>query len=186
MNKIDSTLVPYELDSPVEFILVGVVGKRRAIVAKSKGAKIDLAAYAQKEHSDYEDRPYPLQLFPFASRMQLRPLSVDSQPTEFYSNHVYDERASEWTLVWRGVGYGRYKERIRNEFQKRIGEIVESLDDDSGSHLEWAVSPVIDLCNRANSYATGKRLRFVSAMWFTVLIYIVGIAAYLLSSQALK
>lgn len=181
MKLNESTKIPFELDSPVEFVLVGVVRNRRAVVAKSKGAQIDLVAYAQKEYAHNGESSHPLRLFPFPIRAQLKPISVDSQPTNFYSNHVYDERASEWTFVWRGAAYSRHEEEIMKEFQLRITDIVRAFDDNSISHLEWAISPIIDLCNRATSYTKRKRLSFIYAFWFTSIIYLAGMTAYFFS-----
>ena len=180
MNNMESLLKPFEFDSPVEFVLIGVVGNKRAVVAKSKGAQVDLVAYAQRENIRDEDRPFRslLFIFPFIAPFQLEPLAVDSQPADFPSNYPYDRRATECTLVWRGFGYARHKKKIKKEFQIRIADIVEAIEQQSASQLEWTLSPVIDQCHKATTYSKGKKLRFLYAFWFTMLVYLVGIAAF--------
>lgn len=174
MNKTEPNSSPLELDSPVEFILVGVEGKRRAIVAKSTGAKLDLAAYAQHQHND--DPPYLLRsspfLFPFPISIELRPLSVDSQPTEFENNSKYDGRASELTLVWRGLSNNRGLILVEREFSMRAWEIASALDSQSKSNLEWVLAPIIDRCNIMINYAKAKRLKFMYGSWLGLLVYV--------------
>jgi len=186
MNKTESILNPFEFDSPVEFVLIGVVGKGRAVVAKSKGAQLDLIAYAQRKDGDKDETSFPLQLFPFPTLIQLQPFFVDSLPTNFHSNHAYDNRMSKWTLVWRGSGYRQDKKNIKEEFQKGINSIIEALEKKSAAQLEWAMSPVIDQCHKATIYSRGKRNRFVYAFWFTMLVYFLGIATFLITRFVLK
>lgn len=179
MNKTESISSPLEFESPVEFILVGVEGKKRTVVAKSKGAKMDLSAYAQRETS-LDDRPYLSKLFfsfpfPFSGTIDLWPLSVDSRPTEFKNNSSYDSRTSALTLVWRGSANSGEIKGIQKEFNIRVEEISNALDGQSKSQLEWALAPIIDRCYRITRYATEQRIRFRYAFWFGLLIYIVTV-----------
>jgi len=45
MRQSENINTPFEFDSPVEFVLITTVGKTRAVVAKSKGAQLDLVAH---------------------------------------------------------------------------------------------------------------------------------------------
>lgn len=189
MNKDELSLAPMEFESPIEFILVGVEGKQRAIVAKSIGAKLDLAAYAQRQRKD-EERPYLsrsiLLPFPFPNSIELWPLSVDSHPTEFRNNGSYDERASELTLVWRGqASYGDIRD-IEKEFNIRAYEIAESIDNKSKSRLEWLLAPIIDRCNKLTSHSREKRLRYRYTILFSLLIYLIIISAFIANKFLLK
>lgn len=189
MNKVESNSSPLEFESPVEFILVGVEGIKRAIVAKSKGAKLDLAAYAQRQNNK-DDRPYLLKSFlfpfPFPTSIELWPLSVDSYPTEFQNNSSYDGRASELTLVWRGSANYVGIKKVAKEFNIRTGEIVTALDNQSKSQLEWVLAPIIDECNKLTNYAKEKRLRFRYAFWLGLLIYVFLIAATIVNKFLLR
>lgn len=180
MNNSESIHQPFEFDSPVEFVLIATVGMKRAVVAKSKGAQLDLVAYAQRDTLDEEERPtFPVLFpFPFPVSMQLHPFSIDSLPMRIHSNHEFDQRGSKCTLVWRGAGYKRHRRRIEKEFCLRIEDILHALDQHSPSRLEWVLSPVIDLCHRATIYSRQKRFTFVGAFWFVILVYAFGIGAF--------
>lgn len=181
MNNSESINQPFEFDSPVEFALIATVGRKRAVIAKSKGAQIDLVAYAQRDTHDEEESPaFPMRFpFPFPAPMQLHPFSIDSLPTRIPSNYEFDKRSSQYTLVWRGAGYNRHRRRIEKEFRLRIEDIVQAVDQQTPSQLEWVLSPVIDLCHRATIYSRQKRLTFVSAFWFVILVYAFGIGVYI-------
>ena len=184
MSSTEPFRQPFEFDSPVEFVLIGTVGKRRAVVAKSKGAQLDLVAHAQRHPIDEDDDTTASRLkfpFPFPTPLQLQPLSVDSFPTEFPNNRDFDDRASECTLVWRGAGYFRHMQKIKKEFHLRIKDIVDAVVQQSPAQLEWALSPVIDSCYRATLYLKKRRLGFVYAFWFTILVYTIGISVYALT-----
>lgn len=173
---------PFEFDSPVEFVLIGVSGNRRVVVVRSKGAQIDLVAYAQPHEFDDDyiyDTPifFPF-LFPIS--LQSRPFSIDSKPVNFHSNHISDDRLAKCTFVWRGMGYKRDKFEIHNEFQRRVESIVEALEQESSGKLEWALSPIIDKCHKATVYSRRKKIKLLCILSLVMLIYVFGIIILLL------
>ncbi|MGK4091552.1 hypothetical protein AB0Y29_16235 [Enterobacter hormaechei] len=178
MIKDEFENLPFELDSPVEFVLVGVIGNRRSVVAKSKGAKLDLIAYAQRKGSKSSGALLHSNVLFFPKLTNLVPMAVDSQPKMFYRNHDSDTRASEWTLVWRGAAYNRHMDLIKKELELRIDSIVLAFETESLNSLEWALSPVIDLCNISTIYSIRKKVSLSYALAFTFVVYIVCLSAF--------
>ncbi len=182
MNNNELLLKPFEFDSPVEFVLIGVAGKKRAVVAKSKGAQLDLIAYAQRESNEDEYKPFlyrsPFFFIPFQGSFQLEPLAVNSNPTDFPGNHPNDSRPTECTLIWRGSTNINGRKKITKEFQKRITSIVEAIEQKSTSQLEWVLSPIIDECHKTTVIIRGRRIRVMYMFWVFFIVYLLG-SAYL-------
>ncbi len=186
MSNADPFFKTFVFDSPVEFVLIGVVGKKRAVVAKSRGAQLDLVAYAQRDRDDNENVNWLYQssaivfILPFSTSIRLHPLTVDSSPAVFPRNHTFDKRATECTLVWRGLECTGDTSRIKEELDIRINDIVEALEQESSSQLEWALAPVIDQCHRTIVHFKNKKLRMARLFWFTLLVYVMGILFFFL------
>lgn len=173
----------FEFESPVEFVLVGTVGLKRAVVAKSKGAQIDLMAYAQRYKYNDDDmiNRFNFLSLPFINNFHIYPITVDSPPTDCKNNHEFDNRASEYTLVWRGARSLDYKDKIEYELRMRILDIVDALENESQTQLEWALSPVIDLCNKSTIHSRKKYLGAAYIFWLFLIVYLIVIAGYFFS-----
>jgi len=173
----------FEFDSPVEFVLVTTISRSRAVVAKSRGARMDLASYAQRSSSDdLLQRPSPFFARLFFPKLQtLLPLSVDSKYFRNPKSESYDDRQSQATLVWRGVFSKRLLQQVQDRFSDLQPEIVNALDSGSSTELEWALSPLIDLCNVENHRDRQRQLQLagtaISAVILTV-IYALVIGIY--------
>ncbi|MEN3756540.1 hypothetical protein ABDZ57_06905 [Aeromonas veronii] len=184
MRKDSSVFYPMEFESPVEFILVGVEEKKRAIVAKSKGAKLDLAAYAQRQDK-YERNPNFTKNIIFKlglhSSNNLKPFSIDSEPTELINNFLYDPRSTELTFVWRGATSSyRGIEHLKKEFDIRANEIADAIDKRSKSQLEWLLSPIIDDCNKMTNQTNNKKHLYRFSLFFVIFIYFIILVVYFL------
>jgi len=173
---------PYELCSPIEFVLVGIVGQQRAVIAKSQEAKVDLVSYAQDKNRKYK-RKGIIKFLPFITpnKIQLEPFSVDTKPTKHLNNINYDNRSSEFTFVWRGASSHKDVNNIKNELEDRVHDIAFSINENSVAQLEWSISPVIDQCNQAKNSFISKQLSLVYAFWFTAFIYIGTATAVLIN-----
>ncbi|MDX7852039.1 hypothetical protein [Aeromonas caviae] len=182
MKEDNSNFPPMEFESPVEFILVGVDGTKRAIVAKSVGAKLDLAAYAQRENKHEINisltKSMIFRQFALHSSYDLKPISIDSVPTDLINNILYDSRSSELTFVWRGaIPSDSRIYSLKKEFDIRAAEIADAIDKKSKSRLEWLLSPIIDDCNKMTIQAKNKKylyrfsFLFFSFIYFALLMY---------------
>ena len=162
----------YAYDSPVEFILVATIGKKRGVIAKSKGAQIDLASYAQNNRNKENLRGAPaiLQVF-FPTLQELRPLTADSKPLNNLKSIDYDDRLSEFTLVWRGENTNGLIDRIEVHLNDLGPSIIEALEEADKPSIEWLLSPLIAECNAA--IQSKKRTRLINAANFKVLTWTV-------------
>lgn len=188
MSTLEYSHEPFAFDSPVEFVLIAVTGRTRSVVAKSKGAQMDLVAYAQRSGDDDDGRPYvsPLFPFPFPAPMRLHPIAIDSPPAFFRTNIATDPRASQCTLVWRGTAYASEQMAIKEEFYNRVEDIVSSFEQRAAGQLEWTLAPIIDRCYRATEYSRARRLWLVYAFWFTLLVYAIVIISAVISYSILR
>ncbi|HBE9178343.1 TPA: hypothetical protein KNH08_001191 [Serratia fonticola] len=151
-------LEAYEYESPVEFVLVATIGRERAVVAKSKGAGIDLASYAQKSKSRNEDRQSSLVQVFYPVIDNLSPLSVDSDPLQNPRTREYDGRGSEFTLVWRGKDRPGLTEEVKVLLDEVGFGLTEAIENGSSARVEWLLSPVLAKCTEALIKARYLRL----------------------------
>ncbi|WP_429065983.1 hypothetical protein [Aeromonas bestiarum] len=183
MRKNSSIFAPMEFESPVEFILVGVEEKKRAIVAKSIGAKLDLAAYAQQQQKyDINSNFTKSILFKLGlySADDLKPFIIDSVPTKITNNIQHDSRATELTFVWRGsTPSGSELNSIKKVFDIRANEISDAIDKKSQSQLEWLLSPIIDDCNKIIIKEKKKKFLYRFSFLFISLNYLIFIIYYM-------
>ena len=162
-----------EVDSPLEFILVGTTQGQRNVIVKSKGAGIDLISYAQEGNFLGMERLRPSGwFFPFTGSGQLEPVAIHSHPIGgLTENEVTDNRDSTLTLVWRGVWSGTHRKGAEIEFNLRIPDIVSAFEEGSSARMEWALAGVIDYCLQGASKVRRRRLWMTYAFWFTILLY---------------
>lgn len=148
----------YEYESPVEFVLVATIGRERAVVAKSKGAGIDLASYAQKnKYLNKEPRSSLVQVF-YPVIDDISPLTVDSDPLQNPRSKEYDGRGSEFTLVWRGKDRPGLTEEVKISLNEVGFGLTESIENGSSARLEWLLSPALAKCTEALTEARNLRL----------------------------
>lgn len=151
-----------EFDSPIEFVLIATIGRARNVIAKSKGARIDLASYAtSSDFQIFRDKTSSLQdaLFPMVE--ELRPLVANSVPLRNPVSEHYDPRFSEFTLVWRGAGGFKIIDKIERLLNEISPILVDAYESDYRERVEWLLSPVIALCNE--SMLQEKNIRYRSA-----------------------
>lgn len=139
--------LPVEIQSPIEFVLVGPFGTERGVLVQSSDASIDLVAHAQKER---DDEPTPRRIS-WLSR-QARPIVVSSPSVhpDLVSRET-DHRQSELTLVWRGESGAialdrRFRPRIQSCLATHGADLVNALYEGSTSRVIWALAEVVDMC----------------------------------------
>lgn len=176
----------FEFDSPIEFALIGTLNNVPAVLAKSKGAQIDLAAYAQNsfdEENIPKSSPFFVEIL-FPKAQNLRPFSittvVEISPNEF----GFGTRRPVLTLVWRGIQDPKLKSELDRLFEPLSINIMSAIGRRSESELEWSLSPLIDLCNRAKLRNKEKRLRYSGrAAIFTLTITLYSLIALIFTAR---
>lgn len=186
--ELDSTrelVSVFEYDSPIEFILIATTEYGREVVARSKGAKIDLLYYSNFSGDNYLNtkttKTSLIDIF-YPSLDNLSPFSVDSHPVPPPKNQTYDDRNSSFTFVWRGVGdNGLSKEIVR--FLDDIAPLLfNSLSGESERDIEWLLSPIVAKC--AESLAKTRKNRLAKAARLKIMIgavlgyTLIAVAAY--------
>jgi hypothetical protein len=172
----------YEYDSPVEFVLVTTIGRQRTVIAKSKGAGIDLASYAQKNEYKNKDRRSSLVQVFFPAVDDLIPLTVDSDALQNPRSEEYDKRGSKFTLVWRG----KYRPELDEEIKILLDEagygLTGAIEGESSARLEWLLSPILAKCTESLTEARNLRLakatRFKSLAIVAISYILVAAVAY--------
>lgn len=191
IQKSDSThglVSVFEYDSPIEFILIATTEFGREVVARSKGAKIDLLYYSNfsdtnhlNNLNDSSAKTNLTDLF-YPSLDNLSPFSVDSHPVPPPRNQTYDDRNSSFTFVWRGVGEKDLSEEIVRFLDDIAPLLFNFLSEESERDIEWLLSPIVAKCaeslvkTRKRRLAKAARLKIMTG---TVLGYtLIAAAAY--------
>lgn len=178
--EFDSTrdqMTVFEYYSPVEFILIATTELGRKVVARSKGAKIDLLYYSNFSNPNHlayinekSTKTNLSDLF-YPSLESLSPFSVDSHPVPPSRNQTYDDRNSSFTFVWRGVGGNDLYKEIVRFLDDMAPLLVYSLSEKSELDTEWLLSPIVAKC--AESIAKMKRIRLAKAARLKIMIGVV-------------
>ena len=174
--------LPIQLDSPIEFVLIGPFGSERGVLVQSTGATIDLVAHAQRKYIDeHRSRAIPW-LNP-----KSQPLVITSPgvPPDVVSRKA-DSRPSELTFVWRGVGGApNLDERFGHELQGCLAnhsiDLINALYEGSTSRVTWALAEVVELCRRHETLKHRRRLIHSSVLWLAIAVYAVAGVAVLLT-----
>ena len=159
MDFPSSLRLPVELESPIEFVLVGPFGTERGVLVQSTGATVDLVAHAQKELASTSG----WSAFSWLSR-RLEPIVVVcSGGRPHLVSREADPRASELTLVWRGEsGAARLDDEFRSRVQECVAhhsaDLIEAIYEGSTSRVTWALAEVIDLCREHETLKHRRRL----------------------------
>ena len=138
--------LPFEFNSPVEFVLVGQLGSERGVLAQSKDAKLDLVAFAQVPGRQLSGRRSILPVF-----LEPQPMAVSSPPVE--SEPVSprsDRRAWALTFVWRATGSAqdvRLRELLEYSLAKHSPDIVDAINSGSASRIGFALGEPVGICS---------------------------------------
>ena len=181
MSSLSPLTLPIQLDSPIEFVLIGPFGSERGVLVQSTGATIDLVAHAQRKYVDKRHSRAIPWLNP-----KSHPLVITSPgvPPDVVSREA-DSRPSELTFVWRGAGGApNLEERFGHELQECLAnhsaDLINALYVGSTSRVTWALAEVVELCRRHESLKQRRRLIRSGVLWLAVAVYAVaGVAALL-------
>lgn len=172
----------FEYDSPVEFILITTFDGRKTVIARSKGAKIDLLYYSH--FSDIKDKEFKSNLIDmfYPSIDDLSPLSIDSRPVPPPRNQSHDDRDSSFTFVWRGVGGHEFTKGPQRILDDVAPILISSFAKKSQRDIEWLLSPIVAKCAESVAQARTRRLTKAARLKITigtVLGYaLISVAAY--------
>ena|SRR5579864_8382288 len=156
-----------EVDSPVEFVIVGPVEGRDRILVKSAAAGLDLVGLAAEDDTSDGDRVASRSdilaiFFPSARKLNV----IRSFPfPDFVPN--FDGRSSRLSFAWKGFATRSGVKRIEESFKLRMSDLHRAIKDQNRPDLEWAIAPIILKC----SYANEGMLRFRRVIAVTSTIY---------------
>ena len=173
--------LPIQLDSPIEFVLIGPFGSERGVLVQSTGATIDLVAHAQRKYVDkHRSRAIPW----LYSKSQPFVITSPGVPPDVVSRDA-DSRSSELTFVWRGAGGApNLDERFGHELQGCLSnhsiDIINALYEGSTSRVTWALAEVVYLCRQHEALKHRRRLIRSGVFWLAISAYAAaGVAALL-------
>lgn len=156
----DSSPQVLEFDSPIEFILVSTTENGRKVVARSKGAKMDLPFFSHFKSSDYDlyqsvTRSVWAEIF-YPAVESLYPVTLHSQPVSHPNNFDFDQRPSTLTFVWRGVRAKDYIDDMQSTFDSAAPHLAMSVREHD--LVEWILSPLIAHCAISLEASRQRRL----------------------------
>ncbi|WP_131725458.1 hypothetical protein [Rhodobacter capsulatus] len=153
-----------------EFVLIGPVGKRDQVLARSETAGFDLIGYAMDKDDTEGEIPYSnfLGIY-FGARRQLNRVSSwpvsNSKPEE-------DERKASYRFAWVGHCSRSDFRSIEKSFNANIYDVLEAVSGEDKLQLELALSPILLRCSRANERLAHQR-RLVSI--FLAIYFAIGV-----------
>jgi hypothetical protein len=155
-----------------EFVLIGPVGERDKILARSDSAGMDLIGYAMdKDDSDEEKSETRLfDLFLGQNRSLHR---VSSWPVQ-NAEPDEDERKSSYRFAWVGKCSSRDLRAIEKSFNANVFDISRAITYEDSEQLELSLAPMLLRCSRADDKFR-RRLRLIRL--FTVAYIMIFLAA---------
>jgi hypothetical protein len=171
-----------EYDSPVEFVVVGPVAGRDAVLAKSRGAGIDLIGLSFEPLGfPYSRARSDLLSSLFPQSRQIHSVRVSSISDLSPSS---DERMSDLVFAWAGLASELGVKRVLMSFQLQSREIAKLASEGNQAALEVALAPVILTCSQANERRSRFRRLLVAVTVMYIALGILGLGfvslAYLL------
>ncbi len=166
-------------NSPLEFVLTGPVGKHSAVLVKSNDAGLDLigAAEISKEAFKLFEKKRPRRSNIVYSIMNSRDdfkSILQRVDTDGLSNlpDNNDQRISNYVMVWKGYADDEELSTIEKELNLRSSELHDAIKRKSESEIEWLVSPVILICNKANEAIISRKNASKRAFYFMMIVYV--------------
>lgn len=176
-----TSILPIEFNSTVEFVLVGRIGNERGVLAQSKGANLDLVAYAQEQET-----PSYLTLLASPIFVSSIPMAVHSPPVSADSSSSHaDSRSWLLTFVWRAPGSRRNevaKEELQESLANHVRDIVDAINAASPSILASAISDLVRICSIHRGRVVHRRRRMLTVLTF-YLIALAGAIVVLMLKQ---
>lgn len=161
--------VASEFDSPIEFTIVGPYSGRDIVLARSKGAGIDLiglsVSYVAPHSSDTLATFFPQSRQVNSIRASYLP---DVEPSK-------DSRSADIVLSWSGVATQFDYKRISRSFNFQAPEIVFYARNGDKQSLEMAIAPVVLLCSQANEKRLKSRRLLVATFYLYIAMGVLGV-----------
>lgn len=160
-----------------EFVLIGPVGERDKILARSESAGMDLIGYAMdKDNSDEgESASHILDIFLGRSRSLHR---VSSWPVQ-NAEADEDKRKSSYRFAWVGKCSSRDLKAIKKSFNANVFDISQAISDGDSQQLELSVAPMLLRCSRANEqFRRRQRLMHLFLVTYIAFFLVAGASVY--------
>jgi hypothetical protein len=144
-----------------EFLLIGPLGERDKILARSDAVGMDLIGYAMDKDDSDEDRSGSTSVFDMyfgflASKRQLH--RVSSWPVQ-NPEPEEDSRKSSYRFAWVGKCSRYDLLSIKKSFNANILDISRAISEDDHEQLELSLAPILLRCSKANeSFRRRQRL----------------------------
>jgi hypothetical protein len=147
--------------APIEFVLVGPVGGRDRILAKSKDAGLDLLALAMEPAlQEGESSSVDFAFFIFGGTQT----NVISSSPASDIDQAADRRDSRFNFAWKGLTTPLGKQRLEKVLNSRIQELRIALKDEDLSAFEMALAPLMYGCTREHRRRNRRRLLLISVL----------------------
>jgi hypothetical protein len=162
-----------------EFVLIGPLGDKDRVLARSDAVGMDLIGYAMDKDSSDENKstpPFPLSLLsPNRSFHRISSWPVHNPEPE------HDKRKSSYRFAWVGKCGSGHLELIKKSFNANILDISQAISEGDREQLELSLAPILFKCNRANVFYE-RRQRLL--IWFATVYAAFAIIA--LGSSSLR
>lgn len=153
-----------------EFVLIGPLGERDRILARSDAAGMDLIGYAMDKDDSQEGEsanpPLDLYFGFLGSKRQLH--RVSSWPVQ-NPEPEEDKRKSSYRFAWVGKCSGRDLVAIKKSFNANVFDISRAIADDDRDQLELSLAPLLLRCSNADEKFR-RRQRLMTLFFMTYVL----------------
>ncbi|NEQ35023.1 MAG: hypothetical protein F6K40_01315 [Okeania sp. SIO3I5] len=179
------------INSPIEFVLLGPVGSRMSVLAKSEQASVNLIAHYIIEYEKGEKIKYFSSLFLRLSDSPeihyIKSNSINNLSNANYSDQPStsdkdDPRKSRMIFCWNGFSNLKDTSFVQDEFSQYTSDIVKALIEEDKDEVEWVIAPIVYRCTKINEKYQNK-IRFLRLV--LNVIFIVLMITFILSSYEL-
>jgi len=177
MNSAEQIFRPIIVDSPVEFIILGPIYGRLQVMIKSKNAGIDLIGFSQREQVGVKTGTF--------SELQPQVVKSDLFPQARIRNYLgiedFDFRKSNYQFIWRGIKGNKFDNKISDQFNYILPDLLEGFEKNDLTIIEWSVAPIISLCVESIALQKKNKRTFNAVIILYSLIILIAVIAGIIS-----
>jgi hypothetical protein len=162
-----------ELQSPIEFALIGPQRSRDRVLVRSSNAGIDLIGLAAGTEPFEKPTPRGLTDWLWNTR-QLN--IIQSKPVSDVGSDA-DTRNSKFRFVWIGRASASGIRDVERALNIHLVDLHYALKDEDAEGVELALAPVVYSCVKASEkLLRSRRLIFLASV--VVVLYVISVAVY--------
>lgn len=172
-------------NSPIEFALMGPLGRHRGVLVKSKNASLDLIGY-DNPHVDLFLGRNPYGSVSRGSILYLWRTALQ-RPTVYVARshgatlNNANTRKTYYNFAWRGMCDERDFQKFQSAFEESVPDLNEALEGNDLSQVEWTISGLVTACSMMQKRAESKTKNFriatnayISIVILIFMIFILG------------